>query len=186
MKRINLILFIILWLSVLGTFSYALANGYLLLFSDKLGFIALSIASLIIVRKPKISGEVLLCLLLPGVLNVFSFIYFFNFLVSFGFSALVSPGLQLFSIALLAILIKGNKGLLSKSIRFMLSTSQTDLEDQSTATTNVFLERFKKHSTEELKNMLYNDLSPEAKSAVMQILKSRDEDQANSLIPDSK
>lgn len=173
MKKLNLYILVFLWTVLLSTFCYALANNYLLFLSDKLGFLGLSLATLIIVRKPKISPEVLLCLLLPGVLNILSFIYFFNPIFSFGISILVTPGLQLLSIVLLVILLTGNRGLLSKSLQFILATSKEDLTSQSTATENIFLQKFEKFSNEELEKRLTDDLTPEAKSAIVQILKSR-------------
>jgi hypothetical protein len=79
-------------------------NNYDLYISDYLGLGGLVIATTISAFKPEKALVSVIILLLLGLFNLLSFVYFFNFVISFGIVILVTPGIQLISLVLLIVL----------------------------------------------------------------------------------
>ena len=130
LKRTEFIILIILWVGSITTYSIALLNNYSLYTSDYLGLIGLAITSVISFKKPdKAVGSVLILLLL-GLFNLFSFVYFFNIVITFGFSILVTPGIQLISLVLLGILIYKKRIKLVEIYRYTFGQTKDEINEE--------------------------------------------------------
>ena len=108
-KNTEFMILAVMWISQLSTFTISMINEYQLVISDYLGFIGLLIVTIISVIRTDKALSSLLLLLFLGVFNILSFLYFFNVVVKFDFSMMITPGIQLFSLLLLFILILRKK-----------------------------------------------------------------------------
>jgi hypothetical protein len=103
--KTEILILVILWIVSLTTYSFALMNNYVLHTSDYLGLFGLIVVSTISYFRPeKLFGSILI-LLIFGLLNILSFAYFINLVMSFNFTVFVTPGIQLISLVLLIFLV---------------------------------------------------------------------------------
>ena len=109
LKNTEFIILAVMWLAHLATFSISMLNNYELEINDYLGFIGLLMATIFSVLHPDRAFLSLLFLLVAGVFNIFSFLYFFNVVVKLNLSIMKAPGIQLFSLILLATLVLRRK-----------------------------------------------------------------------------
>lgn len=105
LKKTENLTLLLLWVLSASTFTTALLNNYSLFTSNYVGILGLLIVTSIFFLRPDKKTESLLFLLAIGTLNLASFVYFFNYVFSFGIGALVSPGIQLLSLIFLTILV---------------------------------------------------------------------------------
>ena len=124
LKRTEFIILYVIWISLLSTLIISLINDYQLLTSDYLGMIGLLIVTIISVVRPAKALTSLLILLFISVFNIFSFLFYFNVVIKFNLSMMMTPGIQLFSLILLITLALRKKN----RILHMYNTSfgQTD------------------------------------------------------------
>jgi heme exporter protein D len=172
-KKTELIILIILWVSSLTTYSIALLNNYILYTSDYLGLIGLTIVSIISFLKPeKALGSVMILLIL-GTFNLLSFVYFFNIVMTFGFSILVTPGIQLISLVLLTVLTIKKRKKVTELYRKTFGQTKEEREQTKLSAKNRFKSRFEKLTDKEIDSKLEQDLVSEAIEALNEIKKER-------------
>ena len=171
-KTENLIIFL-LWIGSLSTYTVALLSNYVLYNSDYCGLIGLTVVTLISILKPELTLKSLLVLLLLGVFNLVSFVYFFNLVFTFGFHVWVTPGIQFISLLLLGVLFlkKGNK--IGEIYRNFMGTSEQDLEQNKINEKNYFKTKFESLSDNEIDRQLENDLVLSALEALKEIKEER-------------
>ncbi|MCR9153919.1 MAG: hypothetical protein NXI09_07405 [Bacteroidetes bacterium] len=123
--------------------------------------------------KPDKKTESLLFLLAIGTLNLASFVYFFNYVFSFGIGVLVSPGIQLLSLIFLTILVIKRKHQVIRIMRYFLGTSEEDQRQAFEQGKRKFKEKFAELNEQEIKARLKNDLQQEAKQALIELKKEK-------------
>lgn len=173
LKQIEFIILITLWIGSLLTYSIALANNYILHMSDYFGLIGLTVVSIISFSKPEKAVCSVLTLLTLGLFNILSFVYFFNWVMTFGFSILVTPGIQLISLFLLVILIILKKKEVIEIYRNIFGQTEEDKKLNKLNIKIRFMNKFKLLSDHEIDILLQNDLVPEAKEVLNEIKKDR-------------
>lgn len=172
-KKTEFIILATLWVCILATYPYALFSGYVLYTSDYLGFIGLSIATFYSFRNPAKSFEALLILLSLGLFNLLSFIYFFNVVFTFGFSIFVTPGIQILSLALLIIIISQKREKFSTVFHSSFGTTEEESEAKRSSLKNSFKNKLEKLTDAQIEARLQDDLVPEAKEALLEIISDR-------------
>ncbi len=150
----------ILWLTIITTYPVVLFTDYAFHQSDLAGLVALLLVSIVSFLRKEIAFQLVLVLLLLGTFNILSFIYFFNLIIS--------PGIQLYSLVLLGVLIYKRRS------RFTLKRELTPEKKKDRPNTrNRFLSKFEKLSDTEIEEKLKQDLALEAKQALEIIQKQR-------------
>jgi len=172
-RQIENIIILILWVTIISTFPYALLNNYNLLLSDYLGLTGLSAVSLIAFYYPKMTFKALMILLLLGVFNIFSFIYFINLVLTFGFSSIVTPGIQLFSLVLLLVLAYKKQVELSNLYKNLFGRTDEEIQQSKESLKNSFKLKFSTLSDTEIEIRLKNNLVEEARNALIEIHNER-------------
>lgn len=173
LRKTEIIILTVLWSLSLSTYSIALTNNYILYPSDYLGLLGLTIVSLIAYFKPHYSFQGVLILLLVGLFNLISFIYFFNIVMTFGFSVIVSPGIQLISLVLLSVLVIRKRDEVGRFYQLVFAKTQEDNDHSKKISQARFKTKFNQYSDEEIENKLQQDLVPEATSALNEIKAER-------------
>ena len=172
-NRAEIIILAILWTMSLTTYTIALLNNYVLYTSDYIGLLGLTIVTLIAYFKPEKSFQSVLTLLLLGLFNLMSFAYFINVVITFGFSVLVTPGIQLISFGLICVLIFTKR---EKVIDFYRETFGQTKEQKELSRKNAqsqFKRKFEQLSDREIESKYQQDLVPEAISALNEIIAER-------------
>ena len=172
-KKTEFIILLILWFGSLTTYSVALLNGYNLFTSDFLGLAGLSIATAVSIFKPEKSLNSVLILLLFGLFNVLSFVYYFNIIFSFGFSILVTPGIQLISLLLLSVLVVKNKDKVATIYRSIFFRTAEEKEQAKQSAQNQFKRKFVNLTDKEIAFKIDQGLIPEATEALKEIQEDR-------------
>ena len=172
-KKTEIIILAILWVMSLITFSIALLNNYVLYTSDYVGMIGLAIVTSIAYFKPEKSLQSVLILLFLGLFNLLSFAYFFNIVLTIGFSELVTPEIQLISFVFLIILIVRKRDEIGQLYRSTFVPSEEEKEKIRQSSQNQFKRKFEQLSDKDIENKLQQDLVPEAISALNQIKEER-------------
>jgi hypothetical protein len=171
-KTENLIL-ILLWVLSVSTFTYAIPNNFSLFVSDYVGLAGLLIVTTIFLFKPERKTDVLLILLVFGTLNLASFIYFFNFVITFGFGTVVSPGIQILSLVCLTILIFKRKNRVFEISQYLFGKTEEERKDLFERQKERFKTKFDNLSEQDIDNRLQTDLQPAAKQALIEIKNER-------------
>ncbi len=174
LKKIEFIIFAILWVGSLTTYSIAWLNNYVLFTSDYLGLTGLTIATAISSYKFERALNSLLVILILGFFNVLSFVYFFNIVMTFGFSVLVTPGIQLISLVLLTVLVIKKREKVGELYRLTFGQTQEEKEQAKLSTINSFKIRFEKLTDKEIASKLDQGLVPEANEALKEITADRE------------
>jgi len=172
-KQTENIIILILWVTIISTFPYALLNNYNLLLSDYLGLTGLSAVSFIAFYYPKMTFKALIVLLLFGLFNVFSFIYFMNLVLAFGFSSIVTPGIQLLSLVLLLVLAFKRQVELSILWTILFGHTDEEMQQKKESLKNSFKLKFSTLSDTEIESRLKNNLVEEARIALIEIHNER-------------
>ena len=172
-KKTEYIILTILWIGSITTYSIALADNYILYTSDYLGLIGLTIVSFISYLKPEKALASVVVLLILGSFNLLSFVYFINIVMTFGFSILVTPGIQLISITLLTVLTIKKRDKVSELYRSTFGLTKEEIDQTKLSAKNKFKGRFEKLTDKEIDLKLEQDLVPEAIEALAEIKKER-------------
>lgn len=173
LKKTEIVILIILWVMSLITCSIALFHNYILYTSDYLGFLGLTVVSLICLFKPEKRFQSVLTLLVLGFFNVLSFTYFFNIVMTFGFSVMVTPGVQLVSFVLIILLLIKRRKLVKKLYRQTFGQTKEERQQSKQTSKNRFKSKFEQLSDGEIENRLRQDLVPEAKFALTELMEER-------------
>jgi hypothetical protein len=173
MKKTEFIILIILWIGSLTTYSVALLNNYNLFTSDYFGLVGLTIVTAISIYKPEKAISSVLTLLLLGLFNLLSFVYFFNIVLTFGFSIIVTPGIQLISLALLSALVIIKREKVSEIYRTTFGQTEEEKEQAKRGAQNRFKMKFDKLTDKEIDSKLEQGLVPEAMEALKEIKEER-------------
>ena len=173
LKKTEIIVLAILWAMSLTTYSIALFNNYNLYTSDYLGMTGLTIATFVAYFKPEKTFESVLVLLLLGLFNVLSFAYFINLVMTFGFSFIVTPGIQLISLVLLSVLVVKKPKNVGQFYRETFGQTEEKKEQSKQNTQKRFKRKFEQFSDKKIDNMLQEGLIPEAISALNEIKEER-------------
>ncbi len=177
MKRllnIEYLILAVLWISSISTYSYALLNNYNLYNSDYLGLLGLIILTIYAFIKPNKIADPLLILMSLGLFNLVSFIYFYNVVFTFGFSNIVSPGIQLYSLILLTILIIIKRERVYKIYQIFFGQTEKEMEQISQLQKESFMKSFKELTDKEINSRLQEKLVPEAREALTELSKERE------------
>lgn len=172
-KQTENIIILTLWLTILATFPYAILNNYNLFLSDYLGLTGLTILTAVSVYKPKLTFKCLTILLVLGLFNVFSFIYFVNIVFTFGFAAVVTPGVQLLSLILIVILIIKKNDKFSKFWIEQFGQTEEQIKENKESSKNNFKAKFGRLTDKEIETRLQNNLVDEARQALIEIQNER-------------
>ena len=148
-------------------------SNYNLFSSDYLGFAGLTIVTLFAYFRPEKSFKSVLILLLLGLFNLLSFAYFFNIVMSFGISVLVTPGIQLISLIMLSVLVIKKREKVGELYRETFGQTEDEKEQSRLNAHNRFKMKFKEVSAREIEIKLQQDLVPEAISALKEIKEER-------------
>ncbi|MEH0155543.1 hypothetical protein V6R21_15455 [Limibacter armeniacum] len=173
--KIEYLIIAFLWLCVLISYSIALLTDYVLYTSNYLGFIGLSITTLIVIKFPEKKTVSTLILLILGVFDLLSFIYFFNTIFSISIAKRVSIEFQELSFCLLLILLFSRKEKVILIVRSLLKTTPKDIAEQSNSMHNRFKTKFQMLTDKEIEDRLCNDLTFEAREALLEIQRERKE-----------
>jgi len=171
MKKVKteILILVTLWIVSLTTYSIALINDYVLYTSDYLGLIGLILVSTISFFRPEnLLGSILILLIL-GLLNILSFAYFINLVMTFNITLFVTPGIQFISLGLLIILIIKKPQKFIEYYRETFGYSEQEREETNHLTKERFKERFEKLSDEQIEINLKEKLVPEAIAALNEI-----------------
>lgn len=174
-KKTEYIILIILWIGMLSTFIYAVLNNYQLFNSDYFGFIGLSVVTIIAFMKPEKTLGGLLILLLLGLFNLVSFVYFINVVFTFRFTIVVSPGIQMTSLILLTILVIKKRDKIGEIYRKTFIKTEEQKEQTRQNQKNRFKKKFEKLTYKEIESRLELNLVPEAIEALKEIKKERED-----------
>jgi hypothetical protein len=175
MKKVKteILILVTLWIVSLTTYSIALMNDYVLYTSDYLGLIGLIVVSTISFFRPeKLLGSILILLIL-GLLNILSFAYFINLVMTFNITLFVTPGIQFISLGLLIILIIKKPQRFIEYYRETFGYSEQEREEIKQLAKERFKERFEKLSDEQIEINLKEKLVPEAIAALNEIKEER-------------
>lgn len=172
-KKTEIFILAILWAMCMSTYSIALLNNYALFISDYLGLLGLTIVSLIAYFKPEKSFQSVLVLLLLGLFNLLSFTYYFNIVMLFEFSVLMTPGIQLISLVLLTVLVIKKRNEVGQIYREIFRQTEEEKDKSKQSTQNRFKMKFEKLSDREIETKLQQDLVPEAIYALKELKKER-------------
>lgn len=172
-KKIEFLILIILWILSITTYSLAYINGYSLYNSDYLGIIGLLIVSVFLLIRPDKALETLMLLLFLGLLNLISFVYFFNIVLTFGISGFVTPGIQLLSLILLTILIVKRRKKVFEIYQSFFGITENEKEKNRYRIKESFKTNFENLTDEEIDMRLQENLVPEAKEALTEIKNER-------------
>jgi len=171
--KTEFVILLILWLGSLITYSIALINNYDLYVSDYLGLGGLIIATTISVFKPEKALVSVIILLLLGLFNLLSFVYFVNVVISFGIVILVTPGIQLISLVLLIVLSIKEKEKVRELYQQTLGETEDEKENAKLNAKNRFKLNFEKLTDKEIDYRLEQGLVPEAIEALKEIKEER-------------
>ncbi len=174
-KKTEIIILLMLWVLVLTTFPIALFNQYSLNTSDYLGVAGLTLASIAIYYKPEKSFRSVFAILLLGVFNLLSFVYFFNIVIWFGLSFAETPGIQIVSLLLISVLIIRKPNELALLFQDIFGQTEVEKEQSRSRSIKHFKERFKHLSDSEIEKKLQQDLVSEAYLALKQLKEEREE-----------
>ncbi|MDR6300934.1 hypothetical protein [Mesonia maritima] len=172
-KKIEIIILGILWTISITTYSIALLNNYALFNSDYLGLVGLIIVTVIAFIRPQKLFISIFILLIFGLFNLLSFAYFFNIVLVFGFSVLITPGIQFNSLILLTILVIKKRNKLEQLYQDTFRETMEEKEETKLKTKNKFKMKFNELNDKEIENKLQQDLVPEAISALNEIKENR-------------
>ncbi|MEO9476495.1 MAG: hypothetical protein ABJG41_13215 [Cyclobacteriaceae bacterium] len=173
LKKTELIILVVIWSMSLFTYPIALLNNYDLYASDYLGLAGLTIVTLIVYFKPEKSFQSVLILLLLGLFNLLSFAYFINIIITFGFSFIVTPGIQLISLVLISILVIIKRDKTVEFYREVFGQTEEEKEQLERNTQDRFKRKFEQLSDKEIESKLQQDLVPEAIAALNEIKEGR-------------
>lgn len=165
-KRVEDTLLMLLWALTLPTFSIALLNHYFLSTSDFIGILGLLIVSLIFWKLPSLKTHSLFIFLLLGTFNLATFVYFFNLTMA--------PGLQVLSLTCLAILILKRRSVFIHWYKKATGTTSIEKKESFEKLKKHFKEKFENLDLMELEIKLNQDLQPEARQAVIEIITDKD------------
>lgn len=180
MKNSTKIERIIVWVLILGavlTFGLALTLGYKITYNQYAGILAIMIASILVFTDSKKTLGVLFIILALGTFNLLGFGYFIDAAMTFGISkaniAINSPGIQLYSLILLIILIRKRKDNLKTLYQKHFGQTKEDYRKAKEANGTRFRKKFESLSDSEVLERLEHDLVPEAKKALNEIKEQR-------------
>lgn len=173
LKKTEIIILAFLWAMSLITYTIAFIHNYILYTSDYLGLAGLTVVTLIAYFKPEKSFQGVLILLLLGLFNLLSFAYFFNLVMTFGFSVLVTPGIQLISLVFLSILVVKKRDEIEKFYQEVFRQTKEEKDYSRQSSQNQFKRKFEQLSDREIESKLQQDLVPEAISALNEIKEER-------------
>lgn len=157
----------------LTTYSIALRDNYILFPSNYLGLVGLTLVSLVAYFKPEKSFESVVLLLILGLFNLFSFAYFLNFVLTFGFSAFVTPGIQLISLVFLGVIVVRKREEARELYKETFGRTEEEKVQSKQNSHDRFKRNFEQLSDEEIESKLQQDLVPEAISALTELKEER-------------
>lgn len=172
-KKTEIIILAILWSMSLISYSIALLNNNVLFTSDYFGLAGLTLVTAIVCIKPEKAFQSVLMLLFSGLFNLLSFAYYFNVVITFGFSVLLTPGIQLISLVLLIVLIIKKRNKAGKFYRETFGLTEDKRENERKNAQNSFKIKFEQLSDMEIEIKLQQDLVPEAIAALNEIKAER-------------
>lgn len=175
LKQTENILLILLWALALSTFTVAVLNNYSLFISDYIGLAGLAIVTGVFIYSPDKKTKSLFFLLIPGVFNLASFIYFYNVVFTFGFGTFLSPGVQLLSLGCMAVLVLKRQRKVADMLNNMFGKTEEDIQSAIEQRKEYFRVKFSNLSDSEIDVRLQNDLQSEAKQVLLEIQKERKE-----------
>jgi len=115
----------------------------------------------------------ILILLFLGLFNLMSFAYFINVVLTFGFSILVTPGIQLFSLILLGFLVVRRRKELINIYHKEFGQTEEEIQQSKIESKNSFKNNFYSLSDYEIELRLKENIVPEAKQALIEIMEER-------------
>lgn len=159
------------------SFSVGLILGYSLSYTQYAGILSILVVTVMLLLKPKKILGALFIILALGSLNLISFGYFIDIYFSFGVNLagidIASPGIQLYSIILLTILIRKRKDKLKELYQKNFGQTEEDYNKAKESAKNRFIDKFNGLSDNEILLRLKEDLVPEAIEALNQIKTKR-------------
>jgi len=161
------------WIFSIITYSFALFNNYSLFLSDYMGLTGLTFVTLISVFYPKIIFNSLLFLLTLGLFNIFSFVYFFNFVLTFAIFSLISPGIQLLSLITLLVLFFKRKTEFRNLYISLFGRTEEEKKIDSENLKNSFKTKFSNMTDKEIELRLQDTLIEEARQALFELTNER-------------
>ena len=180
MKNSSKIEKIITWILICGsilTFGLGLILGYKLTYNQYAGILAILIASILLFTGSKRTLGVLFIILALGTFNLLGFGFFLDAAMTFGISkanvAINSPGIQLYSLILMIILIRKRKHNLLELYNKTFGLTEVDQKEAKQATIKSFMNKFENLSDSEVLERLEHKLIPEAQEALLEIKKQR-------------
>lgn len=173
LKKTEIIILLILWMLSLSSNGIALLNDYVLFPSDYLGMVGLFIVSTISFVKPERVLLSVIVLLILGLFNLVSFAYFFNWVFTFGFSVLLTPGLQLISLIALVVLFVSKRSEVAQLYRETIGQTKEEKERVVQYSQNRFKAKFERLNDQEIDLKLQQRLVPEAMAALNEIKEER-------------
>jgi hypothetical protein len=176
LNQIEHLIIFTLWLTIFATYPYALLNNYNLFLSDYLGLAGLTILTAVSFYNPKWTFKGLLILLFLGMFNAVSFIYFVNVVLTFGFSTILTPGIQLLSFILLVILASKRIDKFSDFWKRKNGQTAQEITQLKQHSKQRFKLKFNRLTNEEIENKLKDSLVEEAKEALVEIQIKRTND----------
>ena len=170
----------ILWILIscaFFSFTIGLIMGYSLSYTQYAGILAILIATTIFFLKPAKALTTLFVILALGTLNLISFGFFIDIYFSFGVNLvgidIASPGIQLFSLILLIVLMRKRKDKLKELYQRNFGQTNEEYQNSKESTKNRFITKFENLSDCEVVERLNHNLIPEAKEALIEIKKQR-------------
>jgi hypothetical protein len=176
MKKIEFMLLALIWVLLLSTFSFAAVNNYLLYTSDYLGLSALFIATALSLYKPEKAFVFLLILLLLGLFDLISFVYFFNMVFGFSLAGFAMPKIQLYSFILLSILLFKKWKKVESFIQSIFRQTEEEKGIEKENAQNLFKTKFEKLTNKEIETKLNQNLVIAAIEALEMIKKEREKE----------
>ncbi len=175
--KIEDIILSILWAGSAITYSIALVGGYQLFLSDFIGLAGMGVVTTIRLVRPALILNSLLILLFVGMLNVASFVYFFNLVISFGLlGTTITPGIQIYSLGLFWVLILFRRPIVLETLKGLIGSSDSQLLSERDQRIKNFKQRFSNLSNAEIEKRLNLNLSEEAIVALETIKREREAD----------
>ena len=173
MKQIENRILVLLWSLSLCTYSIVLLGNYAFFPSNYIGLAGLVIVTIIFFIKPGKKTLALLVLLFFGTFNLASFVYFFDPVIIWGNVSFITPGIQILSLVCLGILTYTRRSQVIARLQGVSGTTNEDRQNAFERQKDRFKIKFENLDPSELELKLSNDLQPEAKQAVTELMEQR-------------
>lgn len=170
LKKTEHLIISILWCLLLITLLISWSLGLLFSLKNAMALTALTVVTIILYLSPKQAFKALFVLLLLGTFNLLEFAPI-GFAFTFGFQGVVSPGIQLVSLAFLFVLILKRSDIVKERYAQILGVNGEKKVNVNTQ--NRFIQKFEKLSDDEIDRKLQEKLVPEAIHALQTIKDSR-------------